>query len=144
MRCVPVEANSTQCSACFLAVTFLASKGCSSACKLLPAPADAICGFITSLGLCNSVARWLTNGLSPRSVCQSLGICSGGSCSCGYCTQYTYGRCLSFPNHCPSNTTATPTSIGPLSISNNMKRAAQYCWNGACAPETEGCCTTCF
>jgi len=104
--CVPPD-TSQYCSDCESVVNHLVDYGCDYACDLLPDPLNLICSLIVDdVHLCEQILNWTTNGLSPKSICMMVGICGGGTCSCGYCTQYLHGRCLSLPNHCPSGTTS--------------------------------------
>ncbi len=121
---------STTCSNCTSIVNWFVSEGCKAGCADVADP--TICYFIEKLGLCEEVVNWVLAGHSAEAVCSWLGYCSGGTCTCGYCTRYAYGRCLSFPNHCPANATEPET-----------KRVG-VCWNGQCEHGHEGCCMTCF
>eukprot|EP01125_Pyxidicula_operculata_P017095 TRINITY_DN5951_c0_g1_i1.p1 TRINITY_DN5951_c0_g1~~TRINITY_DN5951_c0_g1_i1.p1 ORF type:complete len:219 (-),score=8.75 TRINITY_DN5951_c0_g1_i1:19-675(-) len=136
--CVPYD-NGETCTACVKVVAYLNESGCSAACELLPSPASEICDLIAELGICPEIIGWLTNGVPPFDICSLIGLCSGGTCSCGYCTKYLYGRCLSVPNHCPSsNTNKSDVKF----VRTNSK--SKFCFDGTCKAGNEGCCLTCF
>jgi len=137
--------NTTYCYGCKLAVEQMISSGCGAVCSVLPPPADAICELINELGICEEIIEWTTQGLSPQSICTVIGLCSGGTCACGYCTRYVYGRCLSLPNHCPSSSSSSTSSSDHISVEQmKMSRQTEICIAGQCTESTEGCCLTCF
>jgi hypothetical protein len=98
------DSNSTVCQACEAVVTALVNKGCTYACNALPTPLSLVCDFIISeVNLCQKIINWTTHGLSPFTICAEIGLCTGPSCKCSYCTEYQFDRCLSIPSKCPAN-----------------------------------------
>lgn len=129
--CVKPNLSSPNCSSCLYVVGKLQSYGCDYACDFFPPPTNLVCEALEALGICSWVA-----GNASLAVCSLAGYCNSGTCACGYCTRYVYGRCLSFPNACPSETkiAATATVITKSGI----------CIDGTCEPGYEGCCLTCL
>jgi hypothetical protein len=107
--CDPIKKNcaknghSLTCRGCELVVNQVISRGCAQACDVLGV-AEAICKFIIKRAhVCQKIIHWTLHGLSPFTICAELGLCSSGTCKCGYCTTYLENRCLSLPNHCPAH-----------------------------------------
>jgi len=135
-RCIDDQPTDT-CKGCQQVVKQVLTKGCIYACQALPVPVIPLCSYLVDqLSVCMMLLNWTTQGLSPKATCQTLGLCSGGTCACGYCTRYMYGRCLSLPNHCPS--VSKPRTHGVVD------RNVTTCVDGQCQEGTEGCCVTCF
>ena len=87
--------NTTVCLACQSIVHAIISKGCTYACNALPPPVDVICDFIVArIDLCDKILNWTTAGVSPVSICSEIGMCSGSTCDCGYCTECKCGNVL--------------------------------------------------
>jgi hypothetical protein len=136
---------SSECSPCQTVVKFIESQGCGLLCDELPPPADAICSILSALGVCQDILNWLAQGMTPQAICTILGMCPGGTCACSYCTRYTYGRCLSLPNHCPSSRLGEPSVSKVREISKTLATSnKEICFDGTCGEDTEGCCLTCF
>jgi len=126
------QAPSAQCDYCAEVVEYFESQGCDALCpECIP-----VCEFIEALDLCQEIINWSFRGYSAEAICGWVGFCSGGTCACGYCTRYTYGRCLSTLNHCPSN-----EQQYHLRLDNNR---TGICFDGQCEPGMEGCCMTCL
>merc|ERR1711991_397035 len=138
------KGNSTYCNACQKYLVAIESKGCGLACSALPPPADYVCNILDSLGMCSELVGWLTNGASPFQVCSLVGMCTSGTCSCMYCTQFTEGRCLSFPNHCPPAVSTEDIEQSKLLTTGKPSAPSDVgiCWDGACSNQTLGCCLT--
>lgn len=134
-----VPQNGTSCQTCLAAAKFLEGKGCDEGCDVLPPPGDVICELLVALGFC----EWALSPNAPLLACSFIGKCYSGTCDCGYCTRYVYGRCLSFPNHCPAS-----REPDHLSSSFLLPTLSAYhpdvCWDGRCQPGNEGCCLTCL
>lgn len=167
-KCIPPD-HSPLCDACTKVIALANSSGCSFICSKLPAQMAIVCEVIQELGICQDIIAWLTNGDTAYQICGWLhlpkkqGFCYSGTCSCGYCTESLYDRCLSLPNHCPSSKS--------LSSSGNMLSMKKFfsgrhhhhhdssllldkkyvknhkvgiCLDGKCEPGKEGCCLTCL
>lgn len=133
----------TICSGCQAVITLIEAKGCNSAiCGVLPAPGNVICEAIMALGICDQIVSWAQTR-TPFSICSLLGFCSGGTCACGYCTKYRYGRCLSVPNHCPSQSSFRVKENYRL-LPANGTLTNEICFDGTCSQDSLGCCLTCF
>jgi len=109
-------AVTTTCGICLKIVAELvASPDCSDVCDALPPPFDLACDalFEVDSGLCAKIIGWITDGVSPAQICNTIGFCGSANdpCECGHCTEYTFGRCLSFPNSCPGGTGNPPLEI---------------------------------
>lgn len=138
------------CDLCLQVAEAIISKGCAAACASLPPPANAICLIP---GLCKHIENLFHLGKAKELICASLGFCSSGTCACGYCTRFSYGRCLSFPNHCPPKSPFgefdvipldEPSAIPQYDLDVNPEEDVEACFNGRCEPGREGCCLTCL
>jgi hypothetical protein len=170
-NCV-IPDNRDRCMNCQKVVLFLNSsalQNCGKACATLPPPLSQLCDYIVSLpSVCDDLIYWLTAGDTPLEICSWVGLCNGGTCACGYCTNLRIDRCLSVPNHCPRNSTSLFSSryrlhknieerekskdISQLnSINSNINNNGDsnfdeklgVCINGRCTEQTIGCCLTC-
>jgi hypothetical protein len=143
-ECILIQ-NTTTCLGCEAVVDQMVDYGCDAACDVLPPPADAICALLNELGLCQQIINWVTQGFSSQSVCIELGLCSGGTCACGYCTRYVIGRCLSLPNHCPASFLVKETLPYNSELMAEFKGYHdEFCVDGTCDSTDLGCCLNCF
>lgn len=127
-----------ECSACLKVVGFVESKGCSASCDLLPPGISELCDVLMDLGVCQDIVNWLDDGMTPQTICHKLSYCGGLDCWCGTCSPSRYGRCLSFPNHCPSSSSKMTSSLPQTSDTE-----VGPCLDGSCDSSSLGCCVTC-
>lgn len=138
--------HSETCGPCQSVINMIASKGCTGACSILPAPANTLCVLLEKLVGCQAILNWIfADGKSSFDICALLGFCSGETCACGYCTRFQQGRCLSVPNHCPKSLGFDSERELKIEAKESFSKVEdKICWAGECAPESYGCCLTCL
>ena len=150
----PPPTNNTYCMACEIAVKEVIKNGCEWAkdgCTSLPAPANQLCEWAVTAGLC----PYLANFSSPVKACTEVGLC-GTSCECGVCRKEgsgEHGRCLGAPHSC-GHVAPDPYSaikgIRGVARDGRVESAralegANFCVDGHCGDDGSlGCCLTCF
>ena len=137
-----VPSNNATCNECIKAAGYLEDKGCEEGCVLAPPGLEQICEILVEFGAC----EWLLGPNFPLLVCSIYGSCSSGTCDCGYCSEFNFGRCLSFPNHCGSALSARgqPTNSSPPAGWRGKAFQPEVCFDGQCQSGSEGCCLTCL
>lgn len=118
---------------------------------------DAVCDFIVAeADLCEKILNWTTAGISPTSICAEIGLCTGSSCACGYCTEYSTSRCLGINAKCPNDgafersaavvaaQSASVVASVAASVAGAASAAAPICLTGHCDAAHYGCCLTCW
>jgi hypothetical protein len=149
-QCMPPPANpSANCKECQQVVSFIESHGCGACASAFPALAW-LCNLVNEMGLCNYI---VSRELPPLNMCEIIGFCGEGGCTCGYCRPSLYGQaCLSLPNVCPSSSAimnrsnlsgAVIRASRHLRGDSNKARASDFCVDGTCDDNHNGCCLTC-
>lgn len=145
------SADVNYCSVCMEVAHELEGNATADVCKDLhftQPPASLVCDFIVDKAT-DFILKEIARGYNATTACRAVGACSSEGCPCGQCEAPIYGtRCLSLPNHCPSNTAQPELPLDSPAEdpfkSTPVDTDSGFCFDGACEAGKDGCCLTCF